>query len=111
MKNCKGVKKTLAASLIGLVLCMLFACSVSSDVLIGRYTNKDGIVETSFVFKDDNKIEVAALNFGVEGEYLIENGEITITYSLLGFSYDWVKSFERTGDSIFIDGIEYVKEK
>ena len=38
-------------------------------------------------------------------------GEITITYSLLGLSYDWVKSFKKDGSSIFIDGTEFVKEK
>jgi transcriptional regulator with XRE-family HTH domain len=52
-----------------------------------------------------------AFGIEVEGEYLIEDGEITITYSLLGLRYDWVKSFEKDGSSIFIDGTEFVKEK
>jgi hypothetical protein len=60
---------------------------------------------------EDNKVKVSAFGIDVEGEYLIEDGEITITYSLLGLSYDWVKSFEKDGSSIFIDGTEFVKEK
>ena len=56
-------------------------------------------------------IEVSAFGVEVEGDYIIEDGQITITYSLLGLKYDMVKSFEKSGSSIFIDGKEFVKEK
>ena len=56
-------------------------------------------------------LEVSAFGIDIEGDYVIEDGEITITYNLLGLKYDMVKSFERKGSSIFIDGTEFVKEK
>lgn len=94
--------------LVCMMVCTLTACTTT---LNGTYTNKEGLIEQSFTFKEDNKVEVSAFGIEVEGEYLIEDGEITITYSLLGLSYDWVKSFEKDGSSIFIDGTEFVKEK
>ena len=92
---------------ICIVMCSLSACAVT---LNGKYTSKDGLIEQSFTFDKDNRVEVSAFGIDVEGEYLIEDGKITITYSLLGLSYDWEKSFEKKGKSIFIDGTEFVKE-
>lgn len=94
--------------LLTIVLCMLTACSTN---LSGTYTNKDGLVEQSFTFKEDNVVEVSAFGIEVEGEYHIEKDMITITYSLLNLSYDWEKSFKKDGDSIFIDGVQFTKEK
>jgi hypothetical protein len=106
-KRKKG-RSLVAVLLICVMVCTLTACASS---LSGTYTSKEGLIEQSFTFKDDNKVEVSAFGIDVEGEYLIEDGEITITYSLLGIKYDWVKSFEKDGSSIFIDGVEFVKEK
>lgn len=109
MKQKNVFKKLVAALLLVCVMvCTLTACTTT---LKGTYTSKEGLVEQSFTFKEDNKVEVSAFGIDVEGEYLIEDGKITITYSLLGLSYDWVKSFEKDGSSIFIDGTEFVKEK
>lgn len=109
MKQKKAFKKIVAAlMLVCVMVCTLTACTTT---LKGTYTSKEGLIEQSFTFKEDNKVEVSAFGIDVEGEYLIEDGEITITYSLLGLSYDWVKSFEKDGSSIFIDGTEFVKEK
>ena len=109
MKQKSVCKKLVAALLLVCVMvCTLTACTTT---LKGTYTSKDGLVEQSFTFKEDNKVEVSAFGIDVEGEYLIKDGEITITYSLLGLSYDWVKSFKKDGSSIFIDGTEFVKEK
>ena len=109
MKQKNVFKKLVAALLLVCVMvCTLTACTTT---LKGTYTSKEGLIEQSFTFKEDNKVEVSAFGIDVEGEYLIEDGKITITYSLLGLSYDWVKSFEKDGSSIFIDGTEFVKEK
>lgn len=78
--------------------------------LSGTYSNNDGLVKQSFTFKADNQVEVSALGIDVEGEYFIEDDTITITYSILNFNYDWEKSFEKKGSSIFIDGVEFIKE-
>ena len=109
MKQKSVFKKLVAALLLVCVMvCTLTACTTT---LKGTYTSKEGLIEQSFTFKEDNKVEVSAFGINVEGEYLIEDGEITITYSLLGLRYDWVKSFKKDGSSIFIDGTEFVKEK
>ncbi len=109
MKQKNVFKKLVAALLLVCVMvCILTACTTT---LKGTYTSKEGLIEQSFTFKEDNKVAVSAFGIDVEGEYLIEDGEITITYSLLGLSYDWVKSFKKDGSSIFIDGTEFVKEK
>ena len=109
MKQKNVFKKLVAALLLVCVMvCTLTACTTT---LKGTYTSKEGLIEQSFTFEEDNKVEVSAFGIDVEGEYLIEDGKITITYSLLGLSYDWVKSFEKDGSSIFIDGTEFVKEK
>lgn len=94
--------------LICVMACTLAACSKG---LSGTYTSKEGLVKQSFTFKEDNRVEVSAFGINVEGEYQINDGKITITYSLFGLSYDWEKSFEEKGNSIFIDGTEFVKEK
>ena len=104
-KNFKGIVSLLLVSVF--LICMLTSCATK---LSGTYTNSEGLVKQSFTFKDDNKVEVSAFGINVEGEYEIKDDTITITYSLLSLSYDWEKSFEKKGDSIFIDGTEFVKE-
>lgn len=109
MKQKSAFKR--AAAVIVLVCVMVCTFTACTTTLKGTYTNKDGLIEQSLTFKEDNIVEVSAFGIDIEGEYLIEDGEITITYNLLGLSYDWVQSFEKDGSSIFIDGTEFVKEK
>lgn len=105
----KSVKRIAALLLLtAMFVCVLTACSTK---LSGTYTNDEGLIKQSFTFKEDNKVEVTAFGIDVQGEYRIEDGKITITYSLLNLSYDLEKSFEKKGNSIFIDGTEFVKEK
>lgn len=104
----KGLKNVVAVLLVFVMLCSLTACSA---LLRGTYTAKDSIIEQSFTFMEDNRVEMTAFGINVEGDYKIEDGKLTITYSVLGFSYDWVGDFEMKGSSIFIDGVEFVKEK
>lgn len=105
----KRMGKMIALSLVVVMLAVsLVGCATK---LSGTYTAKEGLIKQSFTFKDDNKVDVSAFGIDVEGEYAIKDDKITITYSLLSLSYDWEKSFEKKGDSIFIDGVEFVKEK
>lgn len=104
----KNIKRIVSLLLMAaMLMCVLTACTTK---LSGTYTNDEGLVKQSFTFKENNKVEVSAFGIYVEGEYLIEDDTITITYSLLNLSYDWEKSFEKIGSSIFIDGTEFVKE-
>lgn len=104
--------KKIARSVISglLVVMMLLSLTACQTKLKGTYTAEDGLIKQSFTFTKDGKVEVTAFGIDVEGDYVIEDGEITITYSLLGLKYDMVKSFEKKGKSIFIDGQEFVKE-
>ena len=104
-KNLKRIVSLLL--LTTMLMCVLTACTTK---LNGTYTNEEGLIKQSFTFKEDNKVEVSAFGINVEGEYLIEDNKIIITYSLLNISYDMEKSFVKKGKSIFIDGTEFVKE-
>ena len=105
-KNLKRI-----VSLLLLTTILVFVLTACTTKLSGTYTNDEGLVKQSFTFKEDNKVDVSAFGIDVEGEYLIEDGKITITYSLLNLSYDLEKNFKKKGSSIYIDGTEFVKEK
>ena len=104
----KSFKRIVSLLLMAIMLmCVLAGCATK---LSGTYTNNEGLVQQSFTFKEDNIVEISAFGINVEGEYVIEDNTITITYSLLNLSHDWKKSFVKKGNSIFIDGTEFVKE-
>ena len=104
----KNLKRLLCFLLACVMMCTVMACTTT---LKGTYVIKDGLVEQRLTFKEDNKVEVSAFGIDVEGTYKIEDGKITIIYSLLGLNYDIVKNFDKDGGSIFIDGTEFVKQK
>ena len=104
-------KKNMKAIIALLLVCvMAFSLMACSTKLSGTYTS-DGIIKQSFTFKEDNVVVMSAFGIDAEGTYKIEDEKIIITYKLLSLSYDWEKSFEKDGDTIIIDGTEFVKEK
>lgn len=108
MKVENTVKKMLVVLMMICVVLCTTACSAS---LNGTYTSKDEIVEQSFTFKKGNKVEVSAFGLYIEGDYEIDEDQITITYSIFDIGYKWKASFSKEKDSIFVDGVEFVKEK
>lgn len=102
------LKRVAAVVLAVAAVFTLVSCAVK---LNGTYEQTDGFIKQTFTFMEDNKVKVSAFGVDVTGEYVIEKDEITITYSLFGLSYDMVKSFEKDGNSIYIDGVEFVKQK
>lgn len=98
-----------AVLLVCVMVCAFTACATT---LKGTYVSTDGLVQQTLTFKEDNIVEVSAFGIETEGEYVIEDGYITITYSLLGLSYDWEARLEKEGsDTLYIDGVQFVKEK
>ena len=93
--------------LVTLLMCLLSACS---NKLNGTYTYDDGVLKQSFTFDKEGTVEASAFGINIEGEYVIEDEKIIITYKLLGLSYDWEASFSKKGSSIFIDVLEFVKQ-
>ena len=104
----KILKRLVTVVLTVTAVLTLVSCAAR---LNGTYAQTDGLVKQTFTFMEDNKVKVSAFGVDVDGEYMIEKDEITITYNLFGLNYDMVKSFEKDGDSIFIDGEEFVKQK
>lgn len=102
----KRLKRFFTVVLAVMIVCVLTACSTKLD---GTYTSKEGVVKQSFIF-DGDTVKVSAFDIDINGTYEIKDDEITITYRILNLSYDFVKSFKKSGDSIFIDGVEFVKE-
>lgn len=104
----KNILKIVAlVAIIATVVCCFTACT---SKISGKYVAED-FAEQSFTFKEDNIVAMSAFGLSVEGEYVIEDDEITITYSLGPLSYDWTKSFEKDGKTIIIDGRKFTKEK
>lgn len=107
------MKKTsfLKGLVLSMLVCtMMFSLTACATSLSGTYESTDGLVKQSFTFKDGNGVEVEAFGIEVEGTYEIEDDTIIITYSLGSLDYNLEKSFEKDGDSIFIDGAEFVKK-
>ncbi len=93
-----------------MVALLMISCLTSCSMkLNGTYT-ADGIVDQSFTFKEDDVVVISAFGINAEGAYKIEDDKIIITYKLLNLSYDIEKSFEKDGNTIIIDGTEFVKE-
>ena len=109
MYMCKKSLKMIIALL--LVCVLLFSLTACATTLKGTYTIKDGLVAQSFTFMEDNHVEMSAFGIDLDGSYVIEDGQIIITYSLLGLKQNWSGRFVKDGDSIFIEGTEFVKEK
>ena len=106
MKN-KHMRSIIAVLLVCTMALAMTACAFG---LKGTYTNTDGLVEQSFTFMEDNKVKMSAFGIDVEATYEIDGDTIILTYSLLSLSYDMEKSFSKQGNSIFIDGVEFVKQ-
>ena len=97
-------------SLISIAVIMLTALTACAGSLKGTYETSDGL--SSVTFGDDKSITLNALGLvDVEGTYEIEDGNITVDYVLpvIGTKTQWVKTFEKDGKTIIIDGKEFTK--
>lgn len=99
-------RRTIALILLAAAVVMLLAACGTK--LSGTY-KAEGLLGETITF-DGDEAELSAFGLSISGPYKIEKDEITITYSLLGLSYDWTQSFSRDGKSIFIGGVEFVKQ-
>lgn len=78
------------------------------SVLMGTYTSSDGL--QYFTFSGTNTVKMSLSIFSATGTYLIQGDKIVIEYSLLNQSDTMEAGFSRIGNSIYIDGVEFVKQ-
>lgn len=104
----KTWKKAAAALLVLVLLAsLLTGCA---KTLNATYKST-GALGGSLTFDKDNKVTGELFGITLDGEYEIKDDEITFKYStVLGLGTTLTKSFEKKGDSIWIDGTEFVKQ-
>jgi hypothetical protein len=107
----KHVKIVLSVLLIAtLMVGLLAGCSVKH--LNGTYKSTGSLGET-LTFTKDQKVTGELLGFTIDGEYEIKDDTLKYKSSPLlagiGITKEW--SFKKDGNSIWIDGQEYVKQK
>jgi hypothetical protein len=86
--------KLLKSTALLFAVILLCLCLASCNKLSGTYTSVDEEVGTSYKFHFfSNKVTMYYLNFPFDGTYELD------------------KTFSKSGNTIFIDGVEYVKEK
>lgn len=101
------MKKLLA---IGLIAIMLFGLVGCGNTLNGTYKST-GAIGYTFTFNPEGSVTFSAFGVDATGTYTIENGNIIISYELLGTEMNLVKGqFKKSGNSIFIDDTEYIKQ-
>ena len=104
----KTWKAVVAALLILVLLAGMAGCSAKT--LKGTYKSTGDLGET-LTFDKDNNVTGELFGITLDGTYEIKDDSITFKYSTsFGLGTTLTKSFEKKGDSIWIDGTEFVKE-
>ncbi|NLW74074.1 MAG: hypothetical protein GX057_04150 [Clostridiales bacterium] len=103
-------RKLLKSTALLFAVILLCLCLASCNKLSGTYTSVDKEVGTSYKFHFfSNKVTMYYLNFPFDGTYELDKKAGKIYMTFLGDRVE--KTFSQSGKSIFIDGVEYVKEK
>ena len=104
----KKWKTAIAAVLVLVLLAGLAGCSLFGPK--GTYKSTGTLGET-LTFGEDNKVTGELFGITLDGEYEIEDDTITFKYSTsFGLGATMTKSFSQKGNSIWIDGTEFVKQ-
>jgi len=99
-----------ASLVLAVALIIAVTLSACSGGLNGTYTTNETLISSSVTFNGD-KITMTALGLNFTGTYKIKGDEIIVTTTILGNESEKTMSFERKGNSVFIDGTEYIKQK
>ena len=104
------IRRKAAAALLLIVLFAGILTGCAGKTLNGTYKST-GTLGESLTFDRDHKVTGNWLGITLDGEYQIDGDTITINYkSALGIGTASTKSFAQKGDSIWIDGTEFVKQ-
>ncbi len=74
----------------------------------GTYLSTDGFGQV-FTFGSDGTVTMSTFGINATGTYEIDGGTIRIRYNFLGEQL-WTPSFSMSGDSLFIAGVEFIKQ-
>lgn len=102
-----GWKIAVLATALCLMLFTLAACS--GNGLNGTYQST-GTVAQTVTFSGSDDIAMSAFGINASGTYKIDGDKMTVRYSLFGINSDWTCTFRQNGNSIDIDGTEFVKQ-
>jgi hypothetical protein len=100
-------KRLLAAVIAASLLLSLSACAGS---LSGSYKAEGAIMSQTVTFFKDKTLALSAFGLSVSGAYVIKSDKIAITYEVFGSKLVLEKSFRKEGNSVFIDGVQFMKE-
>lgn len=102
----KFFARFLAAVLMAVVLLSAVACTKR---LSGSYASSE-LLGTTYTFDGDKVTVSSDLGIALTGTYEIEKDTITFSYKVMSVTTSNTVSFEKKGSSIFLDGVEYVKQ-
>ena len=101
------IKRVIVAMLSVMMLLSLTGCATK---LNGTYTNH-GLVDSSITFYKDGTVDFSIFGLSATGgHYEIKDGTMTITYNVLGLETSQDYQYSKKGNSIFLNGEEFVKE-
>ncbi len=101
------MKKTIAMLLVVcMVLVGVTGCSKKLSGTYKVYGNDAGAI----TFEGD-QVTISAFGINVIGNYKIEGDKLSVEAEFLGqkISYDY--TFKQSGDSIYLDGVEFRKDE
>ena len=102
----KIINKSLAVIIAVLIMASLVACSSSN--LSGTY-KAAGVIQQTVTFSGDS-ITLSAFGLDITGTYVIDGGNIKITYPILGVETTITKTFSQDENKVIIDGTEFYKQ-
>ena len=91
---------------VSVMVIILACCLTSCNSLSGTYVCQEGDMYTTYKFSAF-KLVVSYISIPFEGTYEIKGDKILIT--IFGESQE--HTYSKDGNTIYIDGVAYVKEK
>ncbi len=103
------MKRTPRIMAVLILIALMATCLAGCGGLKGTYTEKDG--NESLTFSRGNKVTISDGGSEFLGKYSIDGDVMHLTYTdPLGYDWDLDYSYSKKGNTISLDGDEYIKE-
>jgi len=96
--------------LIFVIAVMLMVLASCNSRLRGTYVSRDGLLTNSITFNDDVVI-LSLVGLNISGTYEIRGDQLIVTTNILDIESVRYFQFERRGNSLIINGNEFVRER